>query len=441
MIQMPLQDSKFTLDSSGVAGFFGGDEAVSAMATVHVYEGRKWLGWYNSPGSYEIGKRYGQLAKSRFWDGLFPGVNVDPATLFELNGQTGPKYIAARSGTYMPQTGHCAYLMMKESEEMTPETVQGRVSTESFVTIVELSHIPDAKLHPRLLRTYSGFLAIFPISASFGTCVVSGVFREWYSFAMILLGIVTSGLACFVIGSGVLAFTHPNPALGAPNGDGMLVGDSGIVILKGKEGAVNAITRGRFLLEFGSEPEYRNIGLCSILLTAQFLAQLLLIPQAELFGQLMFLTSLGVSWMYNSYLSSLDRERIQRDILLDGVLKKPSMKKYSLGTRTAMVVFVMLFLRPTSIEKQILEMLPNDTKVWRRWRETLVERLSAADELRFERSDWEIKDFSESERELLKTLYGDAEAAYDGYLHHIVSSPHQRESSVKKMYETETYEA
>ncbi|KAI5993524.1 hypothetical protein EDD15DRAFT_2265805 [Pisolithus albus] len=28
------------------------------MATVHVYEHRKWLGWYNSPGSYTVASRY-----------------------------------------------------------------------------------------------------------------------------------------------------------------------------------------------------------------------------------------------------------------------------------------------------------------------------------------------------------------------------------------------
>ncbi|KIK21853.1 hypothetical protein PISMIDRAFT_103302, partial [Pisolithus microcarpus 441] len=75
----PLDDAHFTLDTSGVAGVFGGEEAVSAMATVHVYQYRKWLGWYNSPGSYEIAKRYGRLATSKFFDGLFPGVHTDPA--------------------------------------------------------------------------------------------------------------------------------------------------------------------------------------------------------------------------------------------------------------------------------------------------------------------------------------------------------------------------
>ena len=68
-------DTNINLDISGVAGFFGGDVEVSAMTTVHLYSARKYLGWYNTPGSYEIARRYGQVARSRFWDGLYPGVN------------------------------------------------------------------------------------------------------------------------------------------------------------------------------------------------------------------------------------------------------------------------------------------------------------------------------------------------------------------------------
>ena len=56
----------------------------------------------------------------------------------------------------------------------------------------------------------------------------------------------------------------------------------------------------------------------------------------------MFLTSLGCSWLYNSYLSSLDKESIQRRILVNTILQKPDMRKYRLGTRTTMVVFVLL---------------------------------------------------------------------------------------------------
>jgi hypothetical protein len=129
MDYIPLSDSKFSLDASGVAGFFSGDEAVSAMATVHVYQGRKWLGWYNSPGSYLIAKRYGQLANSRFWDGLFPGVNTDPATLFELDGGKGPKFKGVESGLIIPETGHLASLMVKECQMKQSIDVPGKNPT------------------------------------------------------------------------------------------------------------------------------------------------------------------------------------------------------------------------------------------------------------------------------------------------------------------------
>ena len=90
------------------------------------------------------------------------------------------------------------------------------------------------------------------------------------------ISLIQVGPACWVIGSGELAFTHPKAAPGIPPGDGMLVGESGIIILKGDENAVNSITRGRFSLRFKSEPAYNNIGLASMLLTIQFVAQLLL---------------------------------------------------------------------------------------------------------------------------------------------------------------------
>jgi hypothetical protein len=102
---VPINQSKANLDTSGVAGFFGGDEAISAMATVHLYRGRRWLGWYNSPGSYTVAKKFGQLANSRFWDGLFPGPNLTPAEVFGLDGKTGPHYWGVLSGTDM-FTGH-----------------------------------------------------------------------------------------------------------------------------------------------------------------------------------------------------------------------------------------------------------------------------------------------------------------------------------------------
>lgn len=422
VMSRPLNGSRFTLDTSGVAGVFGGEEAVSAMATVHVYENRRWLGWYNAPGSYQIAKRYGLLAKSRFFDGFFPGVHMDAATLFDLDGWKGPKFRAAHSGTVMDETGHLAALFMKIAASMEGKVVAGRTTQPVGVTVTELKHVPPPQMYPRRISAYSPVFASIPIAVSVGTCVACAMFDDWFSFAMILLGILTSGISCLVIGSGKFTFTHPDPAKGSPAGDGLLASGTDVVLLKGEEGAVNSITRGRFSLRFQSEPQYKNIGWCSILLTIQFLAQLLLIPQGSLFGQIMFVSSLGVSWAYNSWLSSLDKEKIQKEILLNNVLGQPKVTKYYFGTRTSMVVFVLLVLQPEDPSKILNELLPNDTKVWRKLKSTIVERLLNKEKLHFEAADWDIDGFTHDERTLLETLYGDAQSAYEGYLQYCASS-------------------
>lgn len=415
MPKAPLSSSSFSLDSSGVAGFFGGDEAVSAMATVHVYEGRKWLGWYNSPGAYEVAKKYGQLARSRFWDGLFPGPNVDPATMFELDGMQGPRYMGAHSGTVIEHTGHLGRLFELECEELEPVEIKGRTTTPVGVSIAQLTHEPEGLTYPRLLRTHSSLLACIPISASVGACAVAAVFQDYYIFSMILLGIMASGLSCFVIGSGKFTFDHPVAALGVPDGDGIIMGQKGVILLKGTENAVNPITRGKFSLRFESEPDYKNIGLCSLLLTIQFVAQLLLIPQGTLFGQILFLGSLGVSWGYSLYLSSFDREKIQRRILVEHVLQRPSMRKYSLGTRTTMAVFVLLVLRPAKIAKQLDDIIPNDTKVWRIWKETIIGKIERGESFANAMDDIEQGDMDGTEFGLLHILFGDAVTAEKAY--------------------------
>ena len=434
-ITIPLQHSQFNLDISGVAGFFGGDVAVSAMATVHIYQGRKWLGWYNTPGSYEIAKRYGQLGRSRFWDGLYPGINVDPAVLFELDGMKGPKYRGVQSGTIISKTGHLAHLLVQECRDIPRSDVTlvhyPRITTPVAVTVVNLWHKPEPEEYPRVFSDSTGPLASIPIVASVATCVACLVYHDWFCFSMILLGIIASGASCFVIGSGRFTFTHPRHADGAPDGDGILMGEDEVVVLLGKEGAVTPITRGRFSLKFDSEPEYHNIGICSILLTVQFLAQLLLVPQGEIFGQIMFLTSLAVSWGYNSYLSSLDRESIQRRILMERVLRHHRKQKYEFGTRTAMAVFVLLVLSPANhdtLRKTLDDLLPNETPVWDVWKESVLQKIRLFDE----KQEGELKrpasprfnydvnhGFNATELNLLHTLYRDAEVAFDQYRQYV----------------------
>ena len=475
-----LEQASFTLDSSGVAGFFGGDGAVAGMATVNLFKYRRWGGWYNTPGSYEIAKQYGQLANSRFWDGLFPGGKHDPAHLFGLDGKPGPEFLAARSGSSFSRTGHLAYLMARKAQRLHGMRLDsGRTTTPASVTIIDLDHTPPERIQPSLRWSGTGLLAIIPIAASVGACIMCALLWDWFSFASIALGILASGAACFVLGSGKLMFKHHVPAKGAPAGDGILKADEGVVVLRGQEGAVNSLTRGRFFLRYqprqgtqeqprartpaetlpkssmddgrteavelsaleepgdspkaSSEPKLaprvppesqpRNIliGLCSILLTCQFLTQLLLIPQGSLLGQIMFVASLAISWAYNTFLSSLDREDIQTEILVADVLKlEPGkMRKFEFGTWTAMAVFACLALQPDVNDplrrpRKLLDgLIPNDTEVWELWKAAVVEKLVKSAPLRFVEGDCEVKGLDDEEQELLQTLLKDAEVAYE----------------------------
>ncbi|KAI9000651.1 hypothetical protein BD414DRAFT_472331 [Trametes punicea] len=415
----PLQGWNFTLDSSGVAGFFGGDGAVQGMATVHLFEGRRWLGWYNTPGSYEIAKRYGQLANSRFWDGLFPGPNCDPAQIFGLDGQPGPPFLAAHSGSHFQRSGHLAHLIARKARGKPVETRAPSRRRDTFdytVTTVDLRHAPPLELHPARRKSHLPLLALVPISASVAACVLCGLVADWWCCASIAFGILASGVACLVIGSGQLTFRHPAPAKGAPPGDGMLLDDAGVLVVRGSEGAVNSLTLGRFCLRFAGEPRYASIGACSVLLTLQFLLQLLFIPQGKLFGQILFVASLAISWLYNAYLSSLEQEEIQTEVLLDVLgLRESDVRKFAFGTRTSMAVFACLALRSSGPRKLLDALLPNDTPVWQRWKEILVRKLVAGQKLKFVEANWKLSHFTPDDQTLLRNLLLDAEDAYEGW--------------------------
>ena len=418
---------RFSLDMSGVAGLMGGDDAVSAMATVHIYGNSRWLGWYNSPGSFQIAKRFHSFAKPASFHSIFSGnlipkflaksVEMNPMTLFELDSCKGPKFQAAYSGTVIEETEYLAALFMKDCAALEGKMVPGRMTQPIGITIAELGQAPASEMRPARSSTLTTLLASVPIVVSVGTCALCALCEDWYASLLILVGIIASGVSCFVLGSADFVFTHPEPAKGSPAGDGILGSDKEIVLLKGTESAVNSITRGRFSLRFLSEGHYNLIRWCSLLFFAQCITQLLLVPQASLFGQVMFLMSLGVSGLYNTWLSSFDKEKIHRKFLFDRVLENPSLTKYTLGTRTAAVVFILLVLQPQDPTGLLNELLPNDTKVWRQWKETILELLLHPNNRSFQsRGKLEnLTGFTQQEKDLLELLYEDARAAYSGY--------------------------
>lgn len=384
-------------------GFFGGEEALSAMSTVHLYQGRRWLGWYNSPGSYIVAKKFGQLAKSRFWDGIFPGPNPTPEEMFGLDGKDGPRFIGVFSGTDMVTTGHLAYLTAQKAKEAKEKIhLGGRITT---------------------MKVYHALCAAIPITSSLTTCLVCAFVRDWLAFGLIVLGMVSNGLACFVIGSGKPHFQLIKPSSYAPRGDGFLLMHNDIVILKGAEKEVAAITKGKLVLDMGGGEMFNAVGICSLLLLSQFLIQLLFIPRATLMGQIMFLSSLAVSWAYNSFLSSLENEKIQTDLLWKS-LDKPPITKFALpnrGSQAACACFVLhagVDISKKSSRnfkpKKILEcMIPNDTRVWEAWREHVARQVLSKEKNKCFGPYRELMaDLEDEEQQLLKQLLADAEYGY-----------------------------
>ncbi|KAG2135720.1 uncharacterized protein EDB93DRAFT_821448 [Suillus bovinus] len=481
MPEVTLNTKNFNLDVGGFAGFFGGEEAVSAMQTVHLYRARRWTGWFNSPGSYSVGKHYGQLANSRFWDGMFPGPNIEPTVYIGLDGKSGPLYVASQSGTFLKQTGHLAYLLMQRCKDQRAVIVEGRRTKANKVTILEMPDIKfDADTKTRLtIHARDGFhkhVAMFPIAASIATCILCAWGDDWYCFSLILLGILVNGISCFIIGSASIVLQSVASSENAPPGDGMLMDGNHAIVVRGKEKNVLAITQGKFQLEYkpwvrmrvrkmrnrrivgdgfrnlhlfggkdaesGSETqndedaeannEYGAIGFCSLLLVIQFLTQLLLIPQGKLFGQVMFLTSFAVSWAYNLFLSSMDAEYLQEELLVQALgLSEDRMTTYKLGTRTTAAVFACLTLQPNCEHKEwenkgfkpeeiLRQFIPNDTHVWTVWRNQVLEQMRSnkpsLQSLDLEACGDRIAAFNDVDKNLLSDLLLDARTAYKQYL-------------------------
>ncbi|PIL33956.1 hypothetical protein GSI_03664 [Ganoderma sinense ZZ0214-1] len=253
---LPLSNAAFTFDSFGIAGFFGGENALAGMATVNLIPGHRWCGWYNNPGSYEIAKRYGALGKLKLCDALFPEGDQDPAHVFKLDGPGGPPFVPVHSGISQ-STGQIARLFAQwaaDRELYRRERFSGRVGARHDVTIVHLGHIPPgATQYPDLPKSSNFLFSLLPNLVSVGGCVLCALVADWFAFASIAIGIVAHGFACCVIGSGKLEFVLPKLVWPGP-GNGVLNGDENMVILIGPEGAVNAVTRSRFRLRYGTEP-------------------------------------------------------------------------------------------------------------------------------------------------------------------------------------------
>lgn len=488
----PLSHAAIKLDSFALSGFFGGGHSVVGMASLQLIPGHRWCGWYNTPGSIEMAKRYSPLAHLTVSDALFPEGQTDPTRLFKLDVKKGPQFVAAHSRTILKSTGHLAHLISSKVDgtELTYDHFPGRAVTSPGIAIVNLGYHGrpyEPNKHPILPRSWETWFMLAPILVSVGACVMCALVADWFCFASIVVGIVAHGVACYAIGSGRLTLQYPNSAQKVRRGDGVLKGDKTLVVVIGEERAVNVFTRGCFRLQYGHAgpsdkktsrfdilpsmketfqannippssakqtaglnghsstdprpPQYlsrrirricqylRNppqslIGYSALLLMGQFIVQLLLIPLGTLFGQLMFISTVVMSWIYNAHLSSLNREEIQTRILLDVLeLEEGDIRKYQLSTWTTTVAFACFVLasaHPIDDPLQFLNaMVPKNTVVWKEWKRNMAEKLkdrkyfdlgANCKKVKFSKKDWEMVEGKN--RRPLETLFHETEDAW-----------------------------
>ncbi len=119
------------------------------------------------------------------------------------------------------------------------------------------------------------------------------------------------------LGAGVITLEFNSPPKESPLDDGVLLDGDNIIILHGSPRIVNGILHSKYRLEYKQDPQYNAIGICSIILLAQFLLQLFLIPQGELIGQIFFIATLAVSWICNGYFASSNYDEIKTNTLFN----------------------------------------------------------------------------------------------------------------------------
>lgn len=365
-----------------------------------------------------MGKPLMRLARSvsPYEDGM---VQVDLATLLEYNDLKGPKFTAVRSGTSMQETGHVAALLEKLCVASITTTGQaGRMGTQPLsVTIAKLGEPPRPIAKVQSPIPYVTYFATIPVLVSIVTCALSAIYSDWYAFAIILSGTFANGWASMNLGFGTFCFTHPDQSQHWTRGDGILDSRDGCVLLKGAEASVRAVTLGRFLFLFPSDFASLRLGVCSVSLIMQSLAMLILIPQSSFFGQLMITTSLAISWLYNLWVWTFDKEKILHE-LVKNVLGRPIFTKFILRTHTSMLVFIALALELKDRTEIMRVFAVPSTAAWEKWKELVIERLTTERELKFDVRDWNCDGFCELDKLVLGSLLNDAMVAYDLFKRH-----------------------
>jgi hypothetical protein len=345
-----------------------------------------------------------------------------------IHGKKGPKYIASRSGTVMSQTSHLADMLIHSNwrgKGRDPVVVGQRGSpSPTKVTIIDLKKIPTENdtLRPRSSRNSS--ISIIPTITSIAACAFCASIDDWLASGMILLGMACSGLASFILSTGKITLGQLKPAKGVPPGDGMLLSDAHIVILRGDEENVNAVTKGK--LDLKLKGGRCTLLFCASLVSLQVALQLVIMPFASLPGQSMFLLSFLVSGTCNLYLSA--KEDDVRSNALFTLLNNPEVKTYEARSRASAAVLACLALcRESRVLPQdvLRELVPIKPRPWAAW-SACLEKSIQEHSMQFMYGPKSKETLQgEGEENCLKDLIDDAQAAYDQYVKdHTVRSTH-----------------
>ncbi|KAI0710419.1 hypothetical protein C8T65DRAFT_648307 [Cerioporus squamosus] len=426
---LPLRSTTFSLDVSSLAVFLGADAALAVMMLPHLHSQRRWWGWYNCPGSYQLAKYYGELARFRFSSAL--STKVPPELALELSNAAGSTFTAAWSSIAVRVASPLAAMLLQECRDLPVTAIDGRQTAPVDVTIADLRREPSPLEYPRVPSTYSRWMAACPIAATLSASIACAIYRDIPCAAMILVGALCHGLACLVMGEARFVYRHDVSSEHHPTlAHGWLESQNSrsIVILRGSDRAVTPVLRGRFSLQFSNSQQHCLVTLCSILLGVQFLLQLLFVPQGTRFGQIMFICSLFISWLYHQHILAHSKADVLQRITTEDILGGPTLRKLRFGSRTTAAVFVLLVLRPEirNLRKCLVSMLPSDTPVWQLWHDAVVSRLESGKPLSFEDCDEEWRRMaglsSMDDSMLLDTLLGDASTAYIAFTEHLAKS-------------------
>ena len=375
---LPLSDANFSLSAWAVAGIFGSEESISALALIPLYQGRRWLGWYNSPGGLDVARHLGHLAQSHLRQHSFPRTSESPATstLFGFDGKLGPKYTATLSGVEM-QTVHLGYLAIEHCKEIANAIeIPGRVTIPTHVALIDLDNVDCDHNVPRLSRLNALF-ALIPVIVSIATCVMRALVYDWYNFSVVLLSIIANGFASIVIDSGKLSLKSVRkPSPGSAPGGGILVPViwEDIVVAVKAQKAPSMPSREESLVS-SSVVDSRTTPSAYAPFSSSSSSCL------NLYSFRRARCSVGSCSSARSVYPGcpLSTSPLSGDSLLASLLfqklSDPRISKFHLGTRTTMAAFVAFVvfhqvpnLPGIAIHKILSTLIPNDTVVWDKWR-------------------------------------------------------------------------